>query len=65
MNIDERIGALTQSVELLAFIHRDSEKRFEAFMAESQKRTDVLEKHAITFMDTVNRIGRILEHHDL
>jgi hypothetical protein len=28
MNIDERIEALTQSVELLARMHQDNEKRY-------------------------------------
>jgi hypothetical protein len=34
MNIDERIEALTQSVELLASIHADNEKRH----ADNEKR---------------------------
>lgn len=29
MNLDERIQALTQSVELLSRIHQDNEKRYE------------------------------------
>ena len=29
MTIDERIGALTQSVELLSQMHQDNEKRYD------------------------------------
>ena len=31
MNIDERIEALTQSVELLSYMHQENEKRFAEF----------------------------------
>ena len=31
MNIDQRLEALTQSVELLAALHKDNEKRMEQF----------------------------------
>jgi len=47
MTIDERLEALTQSVELLASMHKENEKRTAAVM------------------DTMNRMGRILEAHDL
>ena len=33
MNIDERIEALTQSVELLASMHQDLEKKWDGRMA--------------------------------
>lgn len=44
MTIDERVEALTQSVELLASMHRDNET---------------------VFKDLFNRMGRILERHDI
>ncbi len=47
MNIDDRLEALAQSVELLASMHKDNEAR------------------VAQIMDTMNRMGRILEKHDL
>ena len=47
MNIDERLEALAQTVELLAAIHKDNEKR------------------VVLLMDTMNRMGRILEMHGM
>ena len=46
MTIDERLEALTQSVELMAPLHRDNEQRVGQVM------------------DTMNRMGRIIEIHD-
>jgi hypothetical protein len=43
MNIDQRIEALTQSVELLASLHADSEKRFQQIMTGSDDRSRRLE----------------------
>ena len=42
MNIDERLEALTQSVELLATFHRDSDARLQAFENRMEKRLDKL-----------------------
>ena len=50
MTIDERLEALTQSVELLAHMHRENEQRLN-------------EKFAI-LADTMNRVGRIIEIHE-
>jgi hypothetical protein len=44
MTIDERVEALTQSVELLAAMHKENEA---------------------VFKDLFNRMGRILERHDI
>lgn len=58
MTLDERIQALTESVELLAAMHRETEKR----LTESDGRLTA----AVTdIKDVINRMGRILEHHDL
>ena len=46
MNLDERLEALTQTVEIMARMHRENEKRLAAVM------------------DTMNRMGRIIEIHD-
>lgn len=37
MNIDERLNALAQTVELLASLHKDNEKRMDQFSQEMQK----------------------------
>jgi septal ring factor EnvC (AmiA/AmiB activator) len=47
MNLDERLEALTQTVEIMARMHRENEKRLAAVM------------------DTMNRMGRIMEAHDM
>ena len=71
MTLDERIEALVQSVELLAAIHKDNEARYEERFNETEKRFDKLtqavegnEVRAAQLMDTMNRLGRILEIHD-
>ena len=38
MTLDERIEALTQSVELLSLMHQDNEKRFTAWMEAQEAR---------------------------
>jgi septal ring factor EnvC (AmiA/AmiB activator) len=47
MTLDERLEALTQTVEIMAGMHRDNENRLAAVM------------------DTMNRMGRIMEAHDI
>jgi len=37
MNIDERLIALTQTVELLASFHKDNEKRMERFQSQMEQ----------------------------
>jgi|HubBroStandDraft_1064217.scaffolds.fasta_scaffold197205_1 peptidoglycan hydrolase CwlO-like protein len=50
MNIDERLEALTQSVELLASLHKDNEKRMAQLTASDEKlvrvTTRLSERHA-------------------
>jgi predicted nuclease with TOPRIM domain len=53
MTIDERIEALTQSVELLAGFHRDSEVR----MAN-------LEGHMAKLTETMDRLANIVIRHE-
>jgi len=57
MTIDERLEALTQTVELLAQMHRDNER------ANAQKFAALAES-TTQLMDTMNRVGRILEIHE-
>jgi len=58
MNIDERIEALTQSVELLASIHADNEKRH----ADNEKRLARVELALVAamkaFIEEWTRNGR-------
>lgn len=60
MTLDERIEALTQSVELLASMHKDTETRFGQLASAAEKN----EQRTGQLMDTMNRVGRILEIHD-
>ena len=57
MNIDERIEALTQSVELLAHMHQDSEAKWTERFG---KMLDIVEH-----LDQVTqRMDRIIQIHD-
>jgi DNA-binding SARP family transcriptional activator len=60
VTLDERIEALTQSGELLAAIHKDTETRFTQLAAAAEKN----EQCTGQLMETMNRVGRILEIHD-
>ena len=60
MTLDERIEALTQSVELLASIHKDTEARFTQLATAAEKN----EQRTGQLMETMNKVGRILEIHD-
>ena len=53
MNIDERLQALTQSVELLASFHKDNEKRLERLSTNMER--------MMTAMERVNGRGTQLE----
>jgi prefoldin subunit 5 len=44
MNLDQRIEALTQSVELLSSIHKDNEKRMEKLVAVSERLNITVER---------------------
>jgi hypothetical protein len=50
MTLDERIEALTQSLELLASLHRDNEAKYEARFSR--------------MMDAIERIARLVENHE-
>jgi hypothetical protein len=75
VTIDDRIEALRQTVELLAHMHLDNEKAAAERDAEREKanaerekanaqKFAVLAEATTQLMDTVNRIGRILEIHE-
>lgn len=62
MNIDQRIEALTHSVELLSQMHQDNEKRYASYfgtIADAIKRlTDIAESHEARIRDLENHRGR-------
>ncbi|HXM44834.1 MAG TPA: hypothetical protein VN924_26595 [Bryobacteraceae bacterium] len=57
MTIDERLEALTRSLELWQHMQMDASKEYEERFRANEKRLAQL-------MDTMNRLGRILEIHD-
>ena len=70
MNIEERLEklterheALTQTVELLAGMHRDNEELFRRFQEESDKRFERADKRMGEVMETINQLGRIAGLH--
>jgi hypothetical protein len=64
MTIDERLEALTKTVELMASLQRDREATLDKHLANVDKQLAVLTERSIVFMDTMNRVGRILAAHD-
>lgn len=52
MTIDERLEALTQSVELLASLHRDNERRF-----------DQVARNFEVVLDSIKRLENIAVAH--
>jgi hypothetical protein len=57
MTIDERLEALTESVELLASLHKDNEVRNEARMAELTEKMGRLS-------ETMNQLGIVVIAHE-
>jgi len=64
MNIDERLEALTQSVELLAAVQRDSEKRIEARFTKLIENMDRLAQATIRLDEGMLRVANILMNHE-
>ena len=78
MTIDERLEALTHTVELLAQMHMDASKEYEERFRANEERFRANEERfraneerfranevrLAQLMDTMNRLGRILEIHD-
>ncbi len=58
MTIDERLEALTQSVESIATMHRDNEAALTRFET-------TITRFAQGVNDSVTRLTRILEAHDI
>ena len=62
MTIDERLEALTQTVELLAAMHRDSEKRFEQFERNFEQSQRKFEQKSEQFEQKFELSERDFEH---
>ena len=54
MTIDERLEALTHTVELLAQMHLDRDREYQLRFQRNEERLRQL-------MDAMNRLGRIIE----
>jgi hypothetical protein len=74
MNIDERLNALTQTVELLASFHKDNEKRMERLnqhmeqfsheMKSLAKRNERLESLVTDIAEGTARLLHVVEVHE-
>jgi hypothetical protein len=60
MNIDERLEALTQSVELLAGMHKDDQKMIDRL----SKRNDRLEALVTEIAEGTARLLHVIESHE-
>jgi hypothetical protein len=60
MNIDEKLAALTQSVELLATMHRDNEQR----IVQLAERNARLEGLVTEIAEGTARLLRVVEFHE-
>jgi hypothetical protein len=64
MTIDERLEALAQSLELWSHMHMDASKEYDERFRSLEKLFRANEERVGQLMDTMNRLGRILEIHD-
>jgi len=71
MTIDERLENISRNLDTLTKLHLDSERQREqddserrANDREYRERFQQNEKRLAQLMDTMNRLGRILEIHD-
>ena len=60
MSIDERLEALTQTVEIIAAMQRDNEGRFEQITANFSQVTRTFE----TVLDSIKRLENIAASHE-
>ena len=61
MTIDERLEALTHSVELLAQMHLDRDREYQVRFQRNEERFQRNEERLRQLMDAMNRLGRIIE----
>jgi hypothetical protein len=59
MTIDERLEALTHSVELLAAMQRDHERQAAEWQRQAAERNVRLDRRLAEIMESINTLGRI------
>jgi hypothetical protein len=71
MTIDERLEAIAQNLDLLTRIHLDNDREYrerfrqiEDLFQKNEERFQQNETRVGQLMDTMNRLGRIIEIHD-
>jgi predicted transcriptional regulator len=71
MNIDERLEklaerheALTQTVELIAALHRDNEKRYDEIARKTDKRFEQVARNFEIVLDSIKRLENIAAGHE-
>ena len=64
MTIDEQLEALKGRVELMAQMHRDNERANAENFAMLTAKSAILTERSAEFMDTFNRLGRIIEKYE-
>jgi hypothetical protein len=63
MTIDERLEALTHSVELLAAMQRDHEQQAAEWQRQAAERNVQLDRRLAEIMESINTLGRIAGLH--
>ena len=64
MNIDQRLEALTQSVELLATMHRDLEQQTAQRFAETAQQFSQTAQRFNETLQFINQLAHIAEAHE-
>jgi hypothetical protein len=64
MDIEQKLEALTQTVELLARMHLDNEKLFREHQTEYRERSLRTDDRLGQLMETMNRLANIVEAHE-
>ena len=64
MDIDRRLEALVQSVELLAGLHRDNEKRLDEIVRVNDSRFAQVTRNFEITLDSIKRLENIAMAHE-
>jgi flagellar capping protein FliD len=65
MDIDERLEALTQSVESIASMQKDAEQRLKENEERAEKRMAKLEGYMATMMQSITRLSNVTAVHTI
>lgn len=63
MNLDERLEALTHSVELLAQMHLDNDRRYEERFRRYEERFQRIETRFEKTLSAIEKLAQIAESH--